>query len=78
MSLKWIKAQELYNALNQQQSGGFSQLSDPNYLLLIDARSVADYEHYHIPTAIRPRGRQVKNEENGETIVQMVLQFVFK
>lgn len=75
MSLKWIKAQELYNALNQQQSGGFSQLSDPNYLLLIDARSVADYEHYHIPTAIRPRGRTVRCEETGESVVQMVLPY---
>lgn len=75
MSLKWIKAQELYNALNQQQSGGFSQLSDPNYLLLIDARSIDDFEHYHIPTAIRPRGRQVKNEETGEIAMQMVLPY---
>ena len=73
MSLRWIKPQELYNVLNQQQSGGFSQLSDPNYLLLIDARSMEDYEHYHIPTAIRPRGRVVKTE--NETITTMVLPY---
>jgi serine/threonine/tyrosine-interacting-like protein 1 len=75
MSLRWIKSQELYNALNQLQSGGFSQLSDPNYLLLIDARSMEDYLHYHIPTAIRPRGRVVKNEETGETTTTMVLPY---
>ena len=75
MSLRWIKAQELYNTLNQLQSGGFSQLSDPNYLLLIDARSMEDYEHYHIPTAIRPRGRVVTNEATNETITTMVLPY---
>ena len=34
-----------------------------------------DYLHYHIPTAIRPRGRAVKNEETGETITTMVLPY---
>jgi len=57
MSITFIQAQELYNVLNQLQSGKHSQLSDPNYLFLIDARAMADYHHFHIPTAIRPRAK---------------------
>jgi len=62
--------------MNQVQTGdksgeGFAQLSDPNFLLLIDARTLKDYEHYHIPTAIRPK---VKRDEQYQTL-SMVLPF---
>lgn len=69
MSIQFIQAQELYNVLNQLQSGEHSQLSDPNYLFLIDARAIADYQHFHIPTAIRPRARV----EGG--VVSMILPY---
>lgn len=76
MSIETIKAQELYNLMNQIQStnangSGFACLSDPNYLLLIDARSISDYEHYHIPTAIRPK---VKKDDKYNTL-SMILPF---
>jgi len=71
MSIELIKGQQLYNLLNQVQSGGFSQLSDKNYLLLIDARSIEDYDHFHIPTAIRPR---IERDDELNTL-NMVLPF---
>lgn len=76
MSIELIKSQELYNLMNQVQTGdsrgeGFAQLSDPNFLLLIDARTLKDFEHYHIPTAIRPK---VKRDEQFQTL-SMVLPF---
>jgi len=76
MSIEIIRSQELYNLMNQVQTGddrgeGFAQLSDPNFLLLVDARTLVDYEHYHIPTAIRPK---VKRDEQFQTL-SMILPF---
>jgi len=71
MTIKFIKCQELYNLLNQVQSGGYSQLSDSKYLFLVDARAMDDYEQNHIPTAIRPKAR--KNEDTGE--IELILPY---
>lgn len=47
--LTLIEPTELYNILNQ--STVYSNLSDPNYLLLLDARPKEDYNESHVITA---------------------------
>ena len=47
--LEIINPTELYNLLNQ--GGKYPELSDPNYLLLIDAREKHEYNESHIITA---------------------------
>ncbi|ESP00991.1 hypothetical protein LOTGIDRAFT_238401 [Lottia gigantea] len=56
--LKLLEPSELYNIL--QQSTVFSCLSDPNYLLLMDARKKNEYNESHIITA----KKAPKNEED--------------
>ncbi|XP_041347456.1 serine/threonine/tyrosine-interacting-like protein 1 [Gigantopelta aegis] len=60
--LEFVEPSKLYNIL--QQATVFSCLSDPNYLLLIDARDKDNYNESHVITA----KRAIKSE-NDEFIV---------
>ncbi|XP_015736219.1 serine/threonine/tyrosine-interacting-like protein 1 isoform X2 [Coturnix japonica] len=53
---------ELYNILNQHRR--FSRLSEPNYLILLDARTLREYNQSHIITA-----RRIEQGPSGEYLV---------
>ncbi|XP_072209388.1 serine/threonine/tyrosine-interacting-like protein 1 [Excalfactoria chinensis] len=53
---------ELYNILNQHRR--FPRLSEPNYLILLDARTLREYNESHIITA-----RRIEQGPTGEYLV---------
>ncbi|XP_048823266.1 serine/threonine/tyrosine-interacting-like protein 1 [Lagopus muta] len=53
---------ELYNILNQHRR--FPRLSEPNYLILLDARTLHEYNESHIITA-----RRIEQSPTGEYLV---------
>lgn len=57
--LELLDPSDLYNLL--QQSSIFSNLSDPNYLLLIDARNKNDYNESHVVTS-----KKASKDEKGD------------
>ncbi|PVD31428.1 hypothetical protein C0Q70_06840 [Pomacea canaliculata] len=60
--LTFIEPKALYNLL--QQATFYSCLSDPNYLLLIDARKKHEFAEDHVLTA-----KKAPKRENGEFLV---------
>lgn len=60
--LKLIEPNALYNML--QHATVYSCLSDPNYLLLIDARNKNEYNESHVVTA-----KKAPKSENGEFLI---------
>ncbi|OXB64733.1 hypothetical protein ASZ78_016260 [Callipepla squamata] len=53
---------ELYNVLNQHRR--FPRLAEPNYLILLDARTLLEYSESHIITA-----RRIEQSPTGEYLV---------
>lgn len=60
--LKLIEPTQLYNLLNQGTN--YPCLSDPNYLLLLDARAKNEYNESHVITA-----KKAPKDENGDFVV---------